>query len=122
MRSDRLFKKETWEAEEKLMLAVLINAVECFQTYVLAQNHWDKKLFRETEDWIFKKNSHWLFSFENICGTLELDPYYLRRGLLHWKEAITSRTARLANTVFLDVLIFLLGYFQSLEEISEMVA
>jgi hypothetical protein len=117
MRSDKLFKKETWEAEERLMLAVLINAVECFQTYVLARNYWDTKLFREAEDWIFKKNNHWLFSFENICETLELDPYYLRQGLLHWKEA-RRRAARLANTVFLNVLIFLLGYFQGLEEIA----
>src|SRR6266481_8851900 len=117
MRSDSLLRKETWEAEERLMLAVLINAVQCFQTYVLAQNHWDEKLFREAEDWIFKKHSHWLFSFENICETFGLDPDYLRRGLLHWKEA-RRRAARLAKTVFLDVLIFLLGYFQSLEELS----
>jgi hypothetical protein len=27
-----------------------------------------------------------------------------------------------SETVFLDILIFLLGYFQSLEELSEMVA
>jgi hypothetical protein len=80
--------------------AVLVNAVECFQTYVLARNYWDKKLFREAEDWIFKKNSHWLFSFENICETLELDLYYLRRGLLHWKEA-RRRAARFARTVAL---------------------
>jgi hypothetical protein len=100
MRSDILStQKEAWEAEERLMLAVLVNAVECFQRYVLAQNHFDKKLFREAEDWIFKTNSHWLFSFENICETLQLDPYYLRWVLLHWKKS--SRAARLANTVFL---------------------
>ena len=101
MRSDILSKKEAWEAEERLMLAVLVNAVECFQRYVLAQNHLDKKLFREAEDWIFKTNSHWLFSFESICETLELDPYYLRWVLLHWKKTRTSRAARLANIVFL---------------------
>jgi hypothetical protein len=101
MRSDRLSKKEAWEAEERLMLAVLVNAVDCFQRYVLAQNHFDKKLFREAEDWIVKTNSHWLFSFENICETLQLDPYYLRWVLLHWKKSRTSQAARLANTVFL---------------------
>ena len=58
MRSDILSKKEGWEAEERLMLAVLVNAVECFQRYALAQNHFDKKLFREAEDWILKTNSH----------------------------------------------------------------
>jgi hypothetical protein len=98
MRSDILSKKEAWEGEERLMLAVLVNAVECFQRYVFAQNNFDKKLFGEAEDWIFKTNSHWVFSFENICETLELDPYYLRWVLLHWRK---SRAARVANTVFL---------------------
>ncbi len=93
--------KEAWEAEERLMLAVLVNAVEYFQRYVLAQNHVDRKLFREAEDWIFKKNGIGFFPFENICKTLQLDPHYIRWGLLHWKKSTTSRAARLANTVFL---------------------
>jgi hypothetical protein len=73
--------------EERLMLAVLQDAVECFQENVLSQQPWEKKLFQEAEDWILAKNSDWLFSFENICETLQLHPDYIRQGLMGWKEA-----------------------------------
>lgn len=84
---DRLYKKQIREGEEGLMLAVLDNAIECFQKYVLGQREREKRLFREAEDWILEKNSDWFFSFENICETLELYPDCIRQGLMCWKEA-----------------------------------
>ena len=73
------------------MLAVLDNAIECFQKYVLAQRERERRLFREAEEWILERNSDWFFSFENICETLELYPDYIRQGLLCWKEASSRR-------------------------------
>ena len=84
---EKLFKKDIREGEEKLMLAVLENAVEYFQKYVLARNPSGKKLFQEAEVWFLEKDSDELFSFENICETLQLHPDYIRQGLLRWKEA-----------------------------------
>jgi hypothetical protein len=84
---EKLFKKDHREREEKLMLAVLENAVEYFQKHVLARNPSGKKLFQEAEEWFLEKDSDELFSFENICGNLELHPDYIRHGLLCWREA-----------------------------------
>jgi hypothetical protein len=84
---ERLFKKDIREGEEKLMLAVLESAVEDFQKYVLARKPRGKKLFQEAEEWFLEGNSDELFSFENICDTLQLHPDYVRQGLLRWKEA-----------------------------------
>jgi len=84
---EKLFKKDIREGEEKLMLAVLENAVEYFQKYVLARNPSGKKLFQEAEEWFLEKDSGSFFSFENICETLQLHPDYIRQGLLVWKEA-----------------------------------
>ena len=84
---DRLYKKQIREGEEGLMLAVLDNAIECFQKYVLGQRERERRLFQEAEDWILEKDSDWFFSFENICETLELYPDYIRQGLMSWKEA-----------------------------------
>ena len=84
---ERVYKKDIREGEEKLMLAVLQDAVECFQIYLLAETQREKRLFREAEDWILETDSSWLFSFENICETLQLNPGYIRQGLLCWKEA-----------------------------------
>ena len=84
---EKLFKKDIREGEEKLMLAVLENAVEYFQKYVLARKPSGKMRFQEAEEWFLEKDSDELFSFENICDTLQLHPDYIRKGLLRWKEA-----------------------------------
>ncbi|MGB7947855.1 MAG: hypothetical protein WCH75_09260 [Candidatus Binatia bacterium] len=91
---DRLHKRKIREKEEALMLAVLADAVECFQKYVLAEDVPGKKSFREAETWILEQNSDWVFSFQNICETLALNPDYVRRGLMEWKERHLGRVAR----------------------------
>jgi hypothetical protein len=83
--------------EERLMLAVLQDAVECFQKHAMAEYLWERKLFQEAEDWILERNSDWLFSFENSCQALRLNPDYIRRGLLVWKEARRKSHSAKAN-------------------------
>jgi hypothetical protein len=84
---DSVYKKGLREGEERLMLAVLESAVEDFQKYVLARKPRGKRLFQEAEEWFLETDSDELFSFENICDTLQLHPDYIRQGLLRWKEA-----------------------------------
>ena len=90
-------------AEEKLMLAVLENAIEQFQEYALAEDAKGKALLHEVEEWLWDKDSDWFFSFESICETLKFSPEYLRQGLLLWKKAkmqgrdITSRPQPVAR-------------------------
>jgi hypothetical protein len=88
---ERLSKNDTREREEKLMLAVLENAIEHFQKYVLAKDKQGKKLFQEADEWILDKDSDWVHSFENICEVLGLDPDYMRHGLMSWKERRLKR-------------------------------
>ena len=83
----KLFKKDIREGEEKLMLAVLADAIEHFQKYALSKDEKRRKLFQEAEEWFLERDSDQLFSFEYICETLQLHPDYIRRGLLSWKEA-----------------------------------
>jgi hypothetical protein len=52
---EKLFKKDLREREEKLMLAVLENAVEYFQKHFLARNPSGKKLSQEAEEWFLEK-------------------------------------------------------------------
>ena len=84
---EKLFKKDTREGEEKLLLAVLADAIEHFQKHVVAKNEKGRKLFQEAEEWFLEKDSDELFSFENICETLQLHPDYIRQGLMVWKKA-----------------------------------
>lgn len=73
--------------EKRLMLAVLEDAVACFQKYVSARDSKGKETFREAEEWILEQDSDWLLSFENICEFLGMNGQYVRQGLLDWKES-----------------------------------
>ena len=84
---EAVYKKTIREGEERLMFAVLENAVEYFQKYVLARNPGGKQRFQEAEEWFLEKDGEALYSFENICETLGLHPDPIRKGLLVWKEA-----------------------------------
>ncbi len=81
------FKRKILLSSEKtLMLAVLQDAVVCFQEYAGAQDKGKRRLFLETEEWLFSEDSYYLFSFENVCAFLGFDAGYLRRGLMSWKN------------------------------------
>jgi hypothetical protein len=74
------------DPERVLMLAVLQDAVICFQEHVSAKCKRKQSLHREAEDWISNSDRSYLFSFENVCESLGFDANYMRDGLLRWKR------------------------------------
>lgn len=83
---DSLRRKTLLEPEKRLMLALLEDAIHCFQDNLSAQTARKKKLFDEAEDWIVEMDADWIFSFDHVCETLGFTPGYVRQGLLRWKE------------------------------------
>jgi predicted Ser/Thr protein kinase len=83
---ESLFKRTIREGEKELMLAVLEDAISSFQRYLIARNEGERKQFQEAQEWILGKDEDWLFSFDAICEALDLDPDYLRRGLMAWAK------------------------------------
>src|SRR5262245_54149186 len=81
--------------EKTLMLAILQDAVAVFQNYAGIQERKRRELFLEAEAWILATDRTYLFSFDNICELLGLNPIYLRQGLMRWKAAaVGSRQGR----------------------------
>ena len=74
------------ERERLLMLAVLEDAIDCFQKYAHARDPRGGQIFQESKEWVDSGDRTWLFSFENICDTLEINADYVRRGLREWRE------------------------------------
>ncbi len=74
------------QGEKRLLLAMLEDAVHCFQTYLLARKPHERRLFQEAEEWIDSTDTHWFFSFENICDILCIHPGRMREALKKWKE------------------------------------
>jgi len=88
-----LRRKTLLEPEKRLMLAILEDAINCYQDNLLAKRGREGRLFTEAEEWILEKGSDWIFSFKNICETLGFNPEYVRKGLLQSKEKKTAKYA-----------------------------
>jgi len=69
------------EPEKRLMHAILEDAVTSCRLYFGAKTRHHQKLFRDARQWILSRDDKWLFSFENVCAALGLDPQCLRTGL-----------------------------------------
>jgi hypothetical protein len=78
------------EPEKSLMLAILEDALRCFQEHHLAHCGNAKRIFQDAQRWLFGAYDDWVFSFENICAILGFDPQYIRRGLRAWEEKQVS--------------------------------
>jgi len=82
-----LRRKPAMDGERRLMIAVLEDAVHCFRKQVHATDPKARQLFRDAEQWITSTDQSWFFSFVNVCDTLDLNPDWLREGLLKWRNA-----------------------------------
>lgn len=86
--------------EWQLIIAVLEDAINCFQKYFLARDNQGRRLFRDAYEWIMvsqrphapsRGNDDVGFTFEYICEVLGLEPDYLRGGLERWREQQLAR-------------------------------
>jgi hypothetical protein len=83
--------------ERKLMVAVLEDALRCFQKLMDSTDPKQQQLFREAEKWITTDNPSWFFSFANVCETLDINPDYVREGLMKWREGRRQGTRAQAS-------------------------
>ncbi len=84
-------RSEPAQPERALLLAILEDAIHNYRKYSPYRDRAGKDRFHEAEHWIMHSKSQWIFSFENVCELLELDPEYLRRGLRDWRARTAKR-------------------------------
>jgi hypothetical protein len=90
------------QGEKRLMLAVLRDAVNCIEGYRTGGRKQSWPAYREALYWVLTQDHTWLFSFENICFALDLNPARLRTVLL--MAALPSIRATRAGTFLQKVL------------------
>jgi hypothetical protein len=103
-------RKHLLEGEKRLILSVLEDAVECFMKCIDASSSKGQRLFRDADEWIALEDKHWVFSFDNVCEMLDINPEYLRRGLKDWKQRklialereAEARLAAAANPIVIE--------------------
>jgi hypothetical protein len=84
-------RKKLIEPEKRLMLAILEDAVQCFQDNCATPDKKGKEPFDEVQRWIFDVGNDGVFAFESICGVLGFSPDYIRKGLVRWRDKELSK-------------------------------
>lgn len=79
--ADTFRRSEHLEPEKALLVAILVDAIHEYHKYSRAPDRAGKDRFREAEAWIMESGNDWIFSFDNVCELLGLDPQYVRRGV-----------------------------------------
>jgi hypothetical protein len=74
-------RKEYLEPEKTLVLAILQDALHHFQQDRNATDRLSRERFLEAEAWIMTPGNDWIFTFDNACELLNIDPGYLRERL-----------------------------------------
>ena len=67
--------------EQRLMIAVLHDALDFLQKYRFATSSHGRRLFHEAKQWFLADEADWPYSFECICGVLGLDADAVRHRL-----------------------------------------
>ena len=67
--------------EQRLMIAVLHDALDCLKKYRFAATDRDRQIFNEAKQWFLTQEATWPYSFECICGVLDLDSNAIRERL-----------------------------------------
>jgi hypothetical protein len=70
---------------KRLMLAVLEDAMRCYQNYTSSRSRAQRRLFVEAEAWLMDRKADGAFAFETVCENLGIDPSCLREGLRRWR-------------------------------------
>lgn len=67
--------------EKRLMLAVLIDAINVLQSWKGTGNPRKRREFAEAAQWVITHGTHHPFSFDSVCDALEIDSEVVRSRL-----------------------------------------
>jgi hypothetical protein len=75
---------------QRLLLAILEDAIRCFQRTVAVRKGPRRALFRETEEWLFNSNGIAFLSCPMVCESLGINSVHLRRYLREWQLRVNA--------------------------------
>jgi hypothetical protein len=79
--------------EQRLMLALLADAINVYQQGVLSRSTRKRLLYVDAERWIVGGGLSQPFSFDNVCDALSINPSLLRRKMIDWKHRVHRESA-----------------------------
>lgn len=89
-----LRRKGALKPERRLIIAILQDAIECYQKNLFAREGKARQLYADAEEWINSEDRSHYFSYENLCEILDMNPEFVRRGLHEWRQRQLAKTGR----------------------------
>jgi hypothetical protein len=71
------------QGEHALLSALLFDGIQAFINFMCAESEEEKKRYQESVKWIHSEQTDYVFSFNNVCECLGIEPNYLRAGLIN---------------------------------------
>ena len=83
--------------EQRLVLAVLVDAINVLQSWKGAGRWHKRRNFAEAAQWVNTRGTTHPFSFDSVCDALEIESELLRSRLFTVRPADTARPPALAR-------------------------
>ena len=81
--------------EQRLMLALLTDAINVYQKGVLSRRARARRLYVDAEQWMLAERlSSNALSFNTVCEALGIDAAMLRRRIIDWKHTVHHQHRR----------------------------
>lgn len=77
-----------------LMSALLFDGIQAYLNHFSSSHGRDSRRYSEAYQWVHRHGNDYIFSFENVCEALGVDPEYLRIGLLNSSAEKRRKKAR----------------------------
>ena len=77
-------------SEQRLMLAVLVDAINLLRVWQRVGNARKRLAFAEAAQWVNTGGTHYPFSFDSVCDALEIDSNVLRSRLRGLTMGLTN--------------------------------
>lgn len=83
---------ERMSGEQRLMFALLVDAINVYQRGVMSAHAPTRRLYVDAEQWIMAyRRAPGVLDFESVCDAVGIDPTLLRRRLIMWKHTVNRR-------------------------------
>jgi hypothetical protein len=81
-------------SEQRLMLAVLVDAINVLQGWQRMGSARKRRAFAEAAQWVNSRGTNYPFSFDSVCDALELEPDVLRTRLRGLTMGLVTNSRR----------------------------
>jgi hypothetical protein len=84
-------------SEQRLMLAVLVDAINVLQGWQHVGSPRKRRAFAEAAQWVNTSGTHYPFSFDSVCDALEIDCAILRARLRSLTMGLSTPRTRMGR-------------------------